>query len=199
MKFQCIDTDLLDRYIDGFLPEQEKDQTEKHFLECDKCLERFVIAKELLEDPELTEYKPSFTDIAQTVLQNIKEAVWRFFEWLPNLSIPEWASAVRSAAHSSVFVIKEMDDLRTEVFVQKIKDDKARIFIKVFKDNKSAQNVNLKFGKKGRRPREELLLGDNVFTNEELAFGIYNLIVEQNDMEKGTCVFEINNKGLYAK
>ncbi len=210
MKPQCLDADMLISYIEKRLPDQKKDLMERHFLECDECLEEFALAKTLVNTVDLTGYQPAPEDVVRTVLNSIREKLENLVRWITELPPPEWllnygASPVRSGGRSdtmpstaSVLVRKKVDDLQAEMYIQKTKSDKVCIWIKVSKGRRSAKNVSLTLTREGGRPLARFLTTDYEFF-EKLSFGTYALVLEQNAKKKGDCLFQIDDKGFYEK
>lgn len=207
MKSQCLDTDMLFSYIEKRLPDQEKDQVERHFLKCDECLEEFALAKTLVNTTDLTGYEPAPASVVRTVLSDIREKLEKLVKWVAELPPPEWlmnygASPVRSVIQSdtvpttaSVLIRKDVDDLQAEMYIQKTKLDRVCIWIKVSKGKKSAKNVSLTLKREGGRSLARFLTADYEFF-DKLSFGTYALVLEQNTRKKGDFLFQIDDKGF---
>lgn len=214
MKLHCIDIETLDAYIDGRLSDKERYQTEKHLANCDICMEELILAEILMNDSELTEYDPGPGDIVGAALRKIRETVLKISDWLTDLAQPEWIPAyspspVRSsggvsAAIESILIRKDIDELRTEMYIEKADDGNARIWINVFKDNETAENVILTILKDGHTPFARIQKHDPVqFGNQP--FGNYSLTLEgvspdtKERFETAPYHFEINSAGFYEK
>ncbi len=244
MNSGCISPNILDKYIDGHLSGQQREQAEAHLAECDNCLEEFAIEKMLSSEDISTEYDQEAEDMVWGAYQKVKEKLEqdivmnnvrssdiqrsrqdsslfaqgyrkvrkeiKKFRWLPDLQPPEWISGyglslARSPARSkvlascgSVLIRKEMDDLLTEMYLEKSGDDNVCIWINVLKENKIAKRVFLTLERKGDHPfsrSRTLASGFQVF--DKLSFGTYHLTLEQNDQEKGNYLFEIDDNGFY--
>lgn len=131
--------------------------------------------------------------------------------WIPDPQAPGWISGYDlspSAARSStppqasapcgsVFIKKKMDDLRTEIYLEKTAKDNVCLWINVLKENRVAKQVFLTLERRGDHPfsRSQTLAGGfQVFEN--LPFGTYHLILEYEDQEMGDCLFEIDDEGF---
>lgn len=244
MNSGCTDLSILDKYVDGHLSGQQREQAEAHLAECDNCLEEFALEKMLSSEDILTEYDQEAEDMVWGAYQKVKEKLGKDIvmnnvrssdtqrskqdspllvqgyrkvrkkigklRWFPDLQPPEWISGyalslARSPARSkapascgSVLIKKEMDDLLTEMYLEKSGDDNLCIWINVLKENKIAKQVFLTLERKGEHPfsRSRTLAGGfQVF--DKLSFGTYHLTLEQNDQEKGNYLFEIDDDGFY--
>ncbi|QTA85544.1 anti-sigma factor family protein [Desulfonema magnum] len=209
MKLQCIDMDVLADYISGDLSDRERNQTEKHLAACDECLEEFVLARTLLDDSELAEYEPGPMELVRSLLQEVGDTLKKkFSEWIRGLAPPEWIphyepSPVRSGAMSdvgSMLVKKEINELQTELYVEKEANDTARIWVKVAKNNNVAKNVCLTLIRDGKFPFGQILKRDREYVLfDRQPFGNYSLMLEQDAVEKGGYSFEITDAGFYEK
>ncbi len=128
-----------------------------------------------------------------------------FIQWITSsyseLHINFAFAAVRSQPVSRVdyiHLIREFDDLKAEMFVEKAEQEKIRIHISVFKGDETAKNVRLTFEKQGGA-RVSRLLKEEREPFDNLSFGSYCLILKQDSQKKGILSFEINENGLYEQ
>lgn len=226
MTNKCLDLDILAAYIDGSLTDDEKEAVEAHIASCDECMEEFVLATLLLNDEELSEeYEPDTQISVQTVLQAAGDKIKaKISDWLAKLSPPEWlvlqnsvsparASTDSADAASSIFVRKSINELQTEMYIEKNEDsvcaDHWQLWIKVFKNKEMAKNVSLTLVREGGMPFARFLNRDYVLFDRQ-PYGSYSLTVEQNTsdfksekkehLEKNVPYrFEINETGFYEK
>jgi hypothetical protein len=217
MKLQCIDEEVLADYIYDRLPDSERDGVEEHLASCDECLEEFVLAKALLNDSELAEYEPGPAERVRTAFQEIREKLKKkLSEWLAGLSPPEWIfcyepSPVRSeplmqrrdlpSAGGAMFIRRNINNLKTEMYVEKEEDKTARIWIKVFKGSEPAKNVSLTLVR-GDRPFARVLMRDRDYADFKQPFGDYRLILDNMESKEGEIapyLFEISDTGFYEK
>ena len=206
MKSRCIEIPVLAKYIEGRLSDKDRDRIEEHLSECDTCLEEFVIANTLLNDHALIECEPVSEKVALSALKslNIPKELKKFYAWITKVLVPDsagqsaFATVRKSDAASSVDYIsikKHMNDLQVEMYIEKTEDDKTRIRVRVHKDNISARNVRLTLIGQGGVIVSRFLKEDYVLF-EELLFGSYRFVVEQDALEKGEYLFKINEAGL---
>ncbi len=202
MKSSCMELDVLAMYIKGSLSEQETDRFEEHLSECDVCLEEFVIANKHVRDKDLSEWEPVPEEDALSVLEKVNNKIKKFYKWVTALPSelalnPDFA-LVRSDTLSPTDYVrlgKNMDDLQTDMYVEKTADNKVCIHARVHKENAIAKNVRLTFTGQENSIVSRLLKGDyELFEN--LSFGSYRLTVAQNAIEKGNHVFEISEQGI---
>lgn len=219
MKLQCIDEEVLADYIYDRLPDSEKDAAEEHLASCDECLEEFVLANTLLNDSELAAYPPEPAELVRTALREVREKVKnKLSEWLAGLSPPEWIfcyepSPVRSEplakrsgyediSSGAMFIKKNINHLKTEMYMEKEGDAGARIWIKVFKGTKPAKNISLTLVR-GERPFARVLMRDRDYAEFKQPFGDYRLILDTMEGKEGAksnpYLFEIKETGFYEK
>jgi len=213
MKSECMDLETLTAYIDGCLPDKEKDAVEKHLADCDECLEEFVIANSLLNDSGLTEYESAPLNVIRTALQEVREKIKKkISDWMMELSPPPWIlghdiSPVRSDAASpvpSILVKKNINEFHTEMYFEKAGDKKARVWIRVLRGNQNAKNVSLTLIRDDGVPFARFLKREYVIFDRQ-SFGSYHLSVEQNPLENTSSaqsapyLFEVNSEGFYEK
>ena len=206
MKSRCIEIAVLAKYIEGSLSDKGRDRIEEHLSECDTCLEEFVIANTLLKDHDLIECEPVSEEVALSALKSlsIPKKLKKFYAWITKVLVPDsagqpaFATVRKPDAASSVDYIsikKDMNDLQVEMYIEKTEDDKARIRVRVLKDNISARNVRLTLIRQGGVIVSRLLKKNYVLF-EDLPFGSYRFVVEQDALEKGEYLFKINEAGL---
>lgn len=209
MQSGCLAIDILMGLIENRLDNPRKDAALNHLYECDNCLEEFILAKRMLNETRVAEFESVKSDRLESIIAPIKQRLSQLIQWSTDVVAPDWIcryspSPVRSdfypnstkSTTSAVFVSKTIDDLLTQMYVQKTIDNKISIAVRVAKDKKSARNVSLTLLRENGSPLARYINHEyEVF--ERLRFDSYNLIVEQNSQQKGNYTFEINNKGLY--
>ncbi|OQX20862.1 MAG: hypothetical protein BWK80_35270 [Desulfobacteraceae bacterium IS3] len=225
----CLDIDILAAYIDGSLGDDEKKAAETHIASCDECMEEFVLATLLLNDEELAEYEPEYSQMsrqtdAQTALHEAGDTIrTKISDWLAALSPPEWllpqnslsfvrGSKDRTDAVSSIFIRKSINELQAEMYIEKNEDslssEQWRLWIKVFKNSEAAKNVSLTLMREDGLPYARFLNYGYVLFDRQ-PYGSYSLTVEQaaylksektEPFEKNVpYCFEINHAGFYEK
>jgi hypothetical protein len=220
MKLPCIDEEVLADYIYDRLPDSEKDAAEEHLASCDDCLEEFVLANTLLNDSELAAYQPGPAELVRTALREVREKVKnKLSEWLAGLSPPEWIfcyepSPVRSEplakrsgyediSSGAMFIKKNINHLKTEMYMEKEGDGTARIWIKVFKGSQAAKNVSLTLIRGTHAPFARVLMRDRDYADFKQPFGDYRLMLDNMENKEQSQVspylFEISDTGFYEK
>lgn len=206
MNSRCPDIELMSAYIDGDLPDKEKERITRHLVNCDVCTEEFAMAKILLNDPEISQYSFSpAPSIFRDLLGNVKERIASVIKWSTKLAPPEWMIAhgvpvVRSRVKSrpmisSVLVTKAFENLQAQLYVQQFDNEKINMAFKVFQNGKSAENVCMKLKKEGGRVMARLLRQEYL-SIDSMKFGTYHMTLEQNTCKKGSFVFSLDRKGL---
>ncbi len=205
----CFDAETLTRYIDGRLAGDQKDLAEKHLLECDLCLEEFVMAKTMVREIDNSEFQPGPAGVVRDCLKSIGKKLRNIAGWISDMAPPPWmygchASPVRSsvspmsASSEFLFVKKDIGDLRAELFIEKAEKNCACMSVKVFTGKKTAKNVSLTLIREGNSPTARYLTRDYE-SFDKLRYGIYNLILERNALEEGRYLFQIDNEGFHER
>ncbi len=209
MKTECMDVAMFGGYVEGSLTEVQKDRMEEHLLDCDECLEEFVMLKTQLNDIQLDAYQPGPLDAARAAMGQIREKLKSLYKWMTELPPPAWilqydSMAVRSTAQpktfdaKSIWLVKQMRNLRTEMYIRKDKPENVCIWIKVFEGEKGAKNVSLTLIKDGGRPLARFLNRDYEFF-DKIGHGTYALVLEQSAEKKGDYLFRIDNEGVHER
>ncbi len=209
MTFPCLDVAMLAGYVDGQLTEDERSEVEDHMMDCDLCMEALAVSKTLINEMDLAAYETAAArNVVSAVIENVKKKIDSFYGWVADLASPAWfmefaPSAVRSSpsaeqTRAAVLVTRRMGNLQAEMYVQKSRMDAAFMAVKVTTGRKNAQNVCLTLAREEGGLQARYVTRDyEVFDN--LGFGTYNLIVEQNADEKGAYMFHIDEEGFHEK
>jgi len=209
MNSSCLDAAIIAGFIAGQLTESERAEAADHLLACDRCMETLAASKMLLNEMDSAEYEvPAAKDVVAVVLERVKKHMDSLYRWVAELSPPAWfggaasatvrSSAAAPSARPAVLVTRRMGSLQTEMFVQKSRMDAAFMAVKVTTGRKNAQNVCLTLAREGGGLQARYATRDyEVFDN--LGFGAYQLIVEQNADAKGTYAFCIDEDGFHEK
>ncbi len=209
MNSPCLDAAAIAGYVDDQLTEIERSEAADHLAACDRCMETLAVSKMVLSEMDMAAYEiPAAGDVVTVVIESVKKKIDSFHGWVSELTPPVWfmglaASAVRSSvsaepARAAVLVTRRMGRLQTEMYVQKSRLDAAFMAVKVTAGRKNAQNVCLTLAREGGGLQARYATRDyEVFDN--LGFGTYHLVVEQNADEKGTYRFHIDEEGFHEK
>jgi hypothetical protein len=207
MNSPCLDVAMLAGYVDGQLTEAEAAEVVAHMLSCDLCMETLAVSKTMLSEMDLTAYDtPAAREVVSAVIDSVKKKLDSFYGWVTELAPPAWflgfaPSAVRSSVsaeptRAAVLVTRRMGPLQAEMYVQKSRMDAAFMAVKVTTGRKNAQNVCLTLAREGGGLQARYVTRDyEVFEN--LGFGEYHLVVEQNADEKGSYTFYIDEEGFH--
>ncbi len=209
MSTECLQPDVISGYIDGRLSAAAAEAVETHLLACDDCLEELALAGVVVAEFEKTAREPAPGTVVQGLLEKIRGKMESFFQWSRELAPPDWmlsygTAAVRGSRQAglsvgSVFVRKGMDDLQTEMFLTRTRDDNVSISVKVFEGGKDASNVCLTLLRNGKSPLARFMNRKRYEVFDKLHYGTYNLILEQKAKRKGNFLFQIDGNGFYEK
>ncbi len=229
MATPCMDLDMLASYFEDSLSDEDKVRIMTHLTECHICLEKFASASSIMKNGNLAEWESVSEEVTQDILErlNLPDIIREFplhsksyeHRISPLHSITSFykriaasvadlfrqpASAfapVRSDAVSfsdDIRLIMKIDDLQTEIYIEELENDKATIKVKVVSDSKTGNNISLTLIMDRWKIFARNLRNDFV-RFEDIPPGSYQLILEQNGFEKGSCFFEISEDGLYEK
>lgn len=169
MSSKCMNEDILYRYIDDSISDQEREQAEEHFSECDDCREKLVIEKLLSIEDELTENDQEATEIIQAAYKKAKQKLKAYTEWRPD-SPPAWL--LNSAGHGLA-----SDGLQSGFF-RKIKDN-----IKdFFKWLLGSQTSEADLGYAGLRFRRAGSQAETVSSQDSILLGTVHIKKKTDDM-----------------
>jgi len=208
MKKECIDLDMLIRYFEGSLSEKEDAEIMKHITQCPECLETFSSAGNIMGNRELDEWKPLTEKAARQILKRIlpeparkerKSFFQQISEWGAGLFPQQRFATVRSNefCEDDVCLIREKDDLHTEIYLEESGSDNATIRIRIIKNNKIAENIIITLIKREEGKIFAQYSRDDSVQFEEIPIGCYQLIIEQDEDEKDKFFFEICEDELY--
>lgn len=209
MKNQCIAIETLANYIFKRLSSRDRDQAESHFAECDDCLEKLIMNRELLKDKDLTQLEAASPHATRPALQKIIDPPTETFSaWLYDLICPAWLGSTvsvrnrldsnKTASPGAVFVKKEMKDLHTEIYFKQMEEKRVSIWVNVFQDKKPASNIYL-FLMQENGASAARLLNCKYERFDKIPYGLYSLQLEQNTIPKGSCNFKIDERGIYER
>ncbi len=211
MESSCMDIDRIVDYIGGRLSDRKKNLMEEHLSRCDVCLEEFVTANALLQDPGLARLEPVSEETARSALKgiNLSKKLARFHAWIkrtltPNPPLQPGLATVRGGDHGSssgdyVLITRESGELSMEMCMEKAGDNRFHARAKLIKQAKKTRNVRLTLIKGSDEAIVSRLLKDEDEIMEGLPFGDYRAILTHNGEEKGEYCFEIDGDGLNEK
>jgi len=148
-KKKCLSEFEIGAYIDGNLPEEKRDDIEKHFADCNKCWDEFVEIQRVITlksglDPEevpagmlrkVVNMFPEKTSIFDVVLQFVQDAVEVVqssadFSLLTPVPVAGFRGS-EDAAPKMVVLKRSFEEINVELDVEKISDDMCSIRIAV--------------------------------------------------------------------
>ncbi|MDM8539799.1 hypothetical protein QUF90_01800 [Desulfococcaceae bacterium HSG9] len=208
MQTQCITIETHAKYIFNCLAPDEREQAEYHFAQCDECLEKLIINRELLEEIDLAQFDPAPSNLIQPALGKIFDYLKTFREWLTDLAQPPWLGSVatvrsgkdsaKTVSPGAVLVKKEMQDLQVEIYIEKLKESRVALWIHVSCNKRPAPNVYLSL-KQASGATVARLLNHDYECFDNIPYGRYSLKLEQKEAAKGIYAFKIDDRGLHER
>jgi len=203
MRDLCLNTDTLASYIGGFIDQSKRQDIENHLANCSECMDRFAMSIELLEDKELHEISLKDRSKPSDYLKNILQSASKIFDWCTNLPEPQWAMQpvpvmVRDEANYSYKAIhlkRSTNQINIDIYI--IHYAKQLFTLKVFLNEQRKAEHCLSivlFNSKGHIDAKPVMNNQVVFN--EMGFGQYKMVIDQNTKNIGEYTFEINETGL---
>ncbi|QTA86091.1 zf-HC2 domain-containing protein [Desulfonema magnum] len=191
-KFASASSIMKNRNLAEWKPASE--EVARHFL-------KHLSLPEIVREPPLHsglfyELRRSSRDLITSFYRRIAVFVANLFRQPVSAYAPVRSHAVSSP--DDICLTRKIDDLETEVYIEELENDKATIKVKVVNDGKNGKNISLTLIKDRWKVFARNLRNDFV-RFEDIPPGSYQLILEQNGFEKGSCFFEISEDGLYEK
>jgi len=212
----CIDIDTLIAYFTQKISKKDREIIENHLSNCDHCLEILATTTQVLDDQTLSHWETVSETHAQATWNKITEKIQKikdFYQWTKEQLPPLWINpslepalvSVRFEAETDtetisptehILIQREMNDLYTEMYIERSDEQLVSIKVRVLKNNQIAPHVCIFMERKGEGPSARALKQHYVSFNH-LPFGQYRMFLEQDSEDKGEYTFEINEKGLY--
>ena len=214
MKRACPTEEMLADYLEDRLSEKQGSEMEKHFLDCDTCLEDLALAQSLFQDSHLNELASvpaEVTDAAVRLVlsqkpfvsESLPERIERALKDLPTkvsefLNHRTWGELQpqpvrgpkRKVAKDLVLLKKTFQDVETEIEIEKIGENKAHIWVRLLLDDTISQTIRVTL-KKGDREVSSYLAEQAHVVFEDIPFGRYSLTIARDGSTLGTYHFEI--------
>ena len=212
MTSSCLDMDTFIAYFTQKLSKKDRETVENHLSSCDHCLEILATTTQVLDDSALSHWETVPETRAQATWNKIIEKIQTindFYQWTKEQIPPLWINPsfqpefvnVRSESELTptdhILIQRAMNGLFIEMYIERNDDQLVSIKIRVLKNNKIAPHVCIFMERKGGGPSARLLKQHYV-SFEDLPFGQYRMVLEQDNEDKGEYRFEINEKGIYG-
>jgi uncharacterized protein YdhG (YjbR/CyaY superfamily) len=211
MKSSCLNIDQLIAYINKTISPEDREMVEKHLSHCDKCLEMVSMTSQMIHETIEVQASQKIKECVEQVKESIKD----FYQWAKDQIPPLWvepsfqpelalASVRSNHLHTSqvvdknIYIKQSMNNLTTEMFFEQSAGGLISIKIRATQNNQIAQQVFIYMKAKGKGPSARRLKPPYV-SFDDIPFGIYCILVEQNNEEKGAFCFEVNDNGIYGK
>jgi hypothetical protein len=215
MKKKCPEEEILADYLEKRLSDEERSRLETCLSECDECLEELLVAKNLIQNNGLIEFRPVSKPITEgaihlladrisaprrSVKDTIVQTITHWWSQMANLnSLKLYSNTglahVRSydlAAHPGTFrTNKSFEKIKTEIEIEKTSNDSAVIRVHLVSDTQNKYNIRATLLNKDQREISSFLLTEGPAVFEDIAFGHYNLVFKRNGATIGTYPFEI--------
>ncbi len=202
MTTSCIDTNTLASYFGGTISEEERVRMVAHLGGCPECLEDFASASHIMREPDPDERVPApffGKKLIENIYNWIKDRLTTLAEKFP-VPYGEPAFAVRGKGQASGdfdVLTNYVGDLQIEISVEERKEDRTDIRVSI-KNPELAKNISLALRRDGEDISECILKGSHT-TFDDLLLGCYELILEENAVEKGSVCFDLGDSGIVLK
>ncbi|MDM8515833.1 zf-HC2 domain-containing protein [Desulfobacterales bacterium HSG16] len=212
MKTQCLDIETLYHYITGQISSREMEAMEKHLLECDDCLDEFISANALLKEKVSKKEEVAPKILNSHILETIKARLKRFYKWITQPPAAALiAEPVRSGRASSepdtsesdtfqkyIKLSRSFDKLHTDILFNISGSEKFSMFINSIDRIENEKKILIILGRPDNR-YEARPLKECRAEFQDMPFGTYSLVLEQNGVQTGQIAFEIDGAGLNEK
>jgi hypothetical protein len=199
----CLNTDTLASYICGSIDQNQRQNIEKHLANCSECMDRFAMSIELLEDKELHKINLKDQSKSSDFLKHILQRASKIYDWCTNLPEPQWVMQpvpvmVRDetkCSYQAIRLKRSTNQLNIDIYI--IHYAKKSFTLKVFlNEQRKAENCLsiVLFNSKGHIDAKPVMNNQVVFN--EMGFGQYKMVIDQNTKNIGEYTFEINETGL---
>jgi hypothetical protein len=210
----CPTEEMLADYLEGRLSEKEGSKMERHFAECDTCLEELAVANSLIRGAHLPELESVPTGVTEAATRlvlsqdhfvsgSLPERIERALKDLPTkisefLDYRTWGELQpqpvrgpkKKVAKDFVLLKKTFQDVETEIEIEKIGDNKAHIRVRILLDDADSQTIRVTL-KKGEREIASYLAEHAHALFEDIPFGRYSLSLSRDGLILGMYHFEI--------
>lgn len=214
MKRACPADEMIADYLEGRLSEKEGSEMERHLSDCDICLEELAVANRLLLGGHLPELESVPTEVTEAAVRLVRSQDWlssgslperierslrdlptKISDFLNHKSWGEWQpqpvrGPKKKAAKDFVLLEKTFQDVKTEIEIEKIGNNKAHIRVRILADDAASQTMRVTL-KKGEREIASYLAESAYVLFEDIPFGHYSLTLARDGIILGIYLFEI--------
>lgn len=218
MTSPCIDFDMLVQYFGGSLSDREMANVMEHIRACPECMEKFASASNIMGNDKLKDWEPASEKEAQNALNLLnlpKNEPGRRIPRSPLERIGRVLNPVRTFfASSSPSPLPALvrSDTDTSPDFHSLTQNFANFQIRISLEQKREHLASIQIRLSHPRNTEHLgfilkrngktvracVLRENHADFEDLPFGHYQLVLEQDGSEKGHLCFEIRESGCYG-
>ena len=207
-----IKSETLMDYIEGRLSGRERAAVEVHLSQCERCLDEFVILKNMQSSPELESSIAVSPALVSRTLEHIRhlrikpqpsrssELFTRFQRSLRGLV--QWFQVWQGGEFSPVrggqkFIDKDLallkrsfEELDVTIEIDRKGKDSASVRIALDNPDETTRGVRVSLYKDDREVSSDLI-GSDAALFEEIPFGRYELLFTSGGREKGVLQIEI--------
>ena len=222
MKQICPQEEVLADYLAGRLSEENKTGLESHLSDCDQCLDEIMVAEELSQDNELSDFDmvpPALTESAialvkgrippehHTFRQKSAQILNRITSWISGHTpfdfygsdnLAPVRSSEKTITNEYFHVRKSFKEIITDIEVEKTGQKKACVRVNLVSDTKNETNIRVTLLDRNEREMASFLLSGGFVLFEDIQFGHYCLAFIRNGRRIGMYQFEIKDSS-YAK
>jgi len=211
----CLDEEQLAGYLEGSLPEVERDRVEQHLAGCEMCLQELVLSRNMIQGTGLDDLDPVPAKVTASAIKLVhkqskqtfvplkkafKQSARNLYNKMSDVLTPsprrEWElAAVRSSkittSRNGVVIKKTFAKIPTEIEIEKTFQGNAHI--KVHFPNRDKERMGTRVTlQKGEREVSSFLAGKSGYVLfEDVPFGHYSLVFLRNGDVFGTYLFEL--------
>jgi hypothetical protein len=218
MKIACPDDEMIADYFEGHLSEKERFRIDTHLSDCEICLERLMIAGNLIKrsgQPKSENVPPEVTDAAVRLVQSpssvardsgrggLGDTLRDFSAGLSGfLSFKPWGEwlfqpvrgSMRRLDKNLIVIQKSFKDFDTRIEIERVGANKCNI--RVAPSGLSPVGTGMRVTlKQGEREIVSQLMELAFITFEDILFGRYRLTFDQRGGLVGRYEFEITDTG----
>jgi hypothetical protein len=214
MKKVCPDEELLADYLEGRLSDNERSKMEAHLSDCERCLDEFMVARNLVRGDDRSELDSAPSTITRAAVrlihsqaslssdtlqerfkQLIKDLYARMLDFFHLTSWGEWHLAPirgsrRVVSKDLIHLKKTFKDMEAEIEIEKTGKEKTLIRVRSPKDIEQWKSVRVTLIK-GEREITSHLLNQGSVLFEDIPFGHYSLTFSRDGVMLGKYLFKI--------
>ena len=214
MKTVCPDEEMIADYLEGRVSHDERSEIEEHLSCCERCLDEFIVARNLVRGEDRFELDPvpsrvtqaaarlvssegliSFGTLRERFRRLIKGIYSRISDLFHLTPWGEWRLAPirgsrRVVSKDLIHLRKTFKEIEAEIEIEKAGENKALIRVTLPEDARQGKRIRVTL-KKGEREISSHLLNGGYALFEDIPFGHYSLTFFRDGVMLGKYLFNI--------